>query len=324
MSVAVTVRERPASIRNKRLFDYVRIARLDHSIKQVFLLPGVVLAMSATGTHLSPAVAARVLIGFLATTLIASSNYVLNEVLDAPFDRVHPTKARRPVACGRVNLLAAYAEWLLLMVAGLLVASWLSKAFLLSAAALWVMGCVYNIPPIRSKDLPYLDVLSESLNNPLRFCLGWYSVTAGLLPPLSILLGYWMLGAYFMGLKRFSEYRQLKDSAVASVYRRSLFFYREESLLNSVTFYAAAAMLFFGAFCVRYHVELILSFPFIAWLMAAYFSLAFRHDSAVQNPEKLFREKRVMIPVLVCTLLLLLLLNIRLPSLFGLFAQSGS
>jgi len=32
--------------------------------------------------------------------LDASSNYVINEMLDAPFDRLHPTKKNRPSACG--------------------------------------------------------------------------------------------------------------------------------------------------------------------------------------------------------------------------------
>ena len=30
------------------------------------------------------------------------------------------------------------------------------------------MGTLYNIPPIRMKDMPYADVLSESINNPIR------------------------------------------------------------------------------------------------------------------------------------------------------------
>ncbi len=30
------------------------------------------------------------------------------------------------------------------------------------------MGLVHNVPPVRSKELPYIDVLSESVNNPIR------------------------------------------------------------------------------------------------------------------------------------------------------------
>ena len=34
------------------------------------------------------------------------------------------------------------------------------------------MGIIYNVKPIRSKDIVFIDVLSESVNNPLRFLLG--------------------------------------------------------------------------------------------------------------------------------------------------------
>jgi hypothetical protein len=47
---------------------------------------------------------------------------------------------------------------------------------------LWVMGVVYNVKPIRSKELPYLDVLSESINNPIRLLLGWFPLIADRVP----------------------------------------------------------------------------------------------------------------------------------------------
>ena len=46
----------------------------------------------------------------------------------------------------------------------------------LTAAALWIMGCLYNFSPVRTKDVPYLDVLTESINNPLRLLLGWSAI----------------------------------------------------------------------------------------------------------------------------------------------------
>jgi decaprenyl-phosphate phosphoribosyltransferase len=305
--------ESPAVALRTRLAAHVRIARLDHSVKQVFILPGIVLALSISHEPLSLALAARVVVGLFAATLIASSNYVINEMLDAPFDRLHPTKRNRPAALGLVHVGWGYVQWIALMLAGIALASTISREFVVSAIALWTMGCVYNIAPIRSKDVPYLDVLSESINNPLRFCLGWYMVTAALLPPLSLLLSYWMLGAYFMALKRFSEYRQISDCCVAASYRKSFRHYTEASLLNSVVFYAAAAMLFFGAFIMRYRMELILSFPLVAWLMTIYFSLSFRHESAVQNPEKLYREPRLMLVLALCAAVILILLFVDLP-----------
>jgi len=317
----MTASSRPVKFR-ERIAAHVRIMRLDHSIKQIFILPGIVLAVAITGIGLSPTLLTRILAGLVASTLIACSNYVINEILDAPFDRLHPTKKSRPAASGLVDSGWGYAQWIVMMLAGLALGSLLGRGFLLSAAALWIMGCVYNIRPIRSKDIPYIDVLSESINNPLRFCLGWYSVVAGILPPASLLVSYWMLGCYFMSLKRFSEYRQIANAATAASYRRSFGYYSEESLLNSATFYAAGCMLFFGAFMMRYRIELILSFPVIAWLMAAYFSLSFRHESAVQNPEHLYREPLLMVPLCICVALIVLLLFVNIPWIGYMFPKS--
>jgi len=43
-------------------------------------------------------------------------------------------------------------------------------------------------------------------------------------------------------------------------------------------------MLFFGTFIMRNRLELILSFPLAAWVMATCLSMAFRQDSAAQRP----------------------------------------
>ena len=305
----------------QRIRAHLRILRLDHCIKQTFILPGIILGIAIAQKHIDGKLFLRMVVGMVAATLISSSNYVLNEMLDAPFDRLHPTKCSRPAACGLIHYGWGYAQWILVMVAGLALAAIISWPFFASALALWVMGCIYNIPPLRSKDVAYIDVLTESVNNPLRFLLGWFMITS-LVPPLSLLLSYWMLGSYFMALKRFSEFRQINDHALAGSYRRSFRFYTQESLLNSVAFYASAAMLFFGAFIMRYRMELILAFPIVAWLMAIYFGLSFRTESAVQNPEKLYREPRLMLILLLCIGVFTLLLFVNLPWLHAWFPKS--
>jgi 4-hydroxybenzoate polyprenyltransferase len=306
-----------------RFLAHLDLLRLDHSLKQVFVIPGIVIAASIAEVPVDRALLVRVLLGLAAVTAAASSNYVLNEVLDAPYDRLHPTKRLRPAASGSVNVPLAYAQWLVVAALGLALAAKVSVPLFLCVLILWVMGCLYNIPPIRTKDVPYVDVLTESINNPIRLCVGWYMVTAAVLPPVSLLVAYWMLGAYFMALKRFSEYREFgRDSAVK--YRRSFEFYNEQSLLTSVLFYATTAMLFFGAFIMRYRMEMVFAFPFIALLMAYYFKLAFVEDSPVQHPEKLYREPRVMVLLMVCSFVLVAMLYINLPWLARIFPKSGS
>jgi len=264
----------------------------------------------------------NIVVGFLATTLIACSNYVLNEVLDAPFDRLHPKKRLRPAAQGLVNIPLACAQWLLMMAAGMALALTISRPFAYADGGLWIMGCLYNISPVRLKDKVYLDVLSESVNNPLRMLLGWYMVTSVLVPPVSLLICYWMVGCYLMALKRFSEFREIGNAQLAGAYRRSFLHYTEVSLLSSVTFYAAAAMLFFGAFFIRYRIELVLVFPLIALLMATYFKLAFEPNSAVQSPEKLYREPRLMIEAALISIAMVTLLYMDIPAVSRIFAPT--
>ena len=154
--------------------------------------------------------------------------------------------------------------------------------FFSAALSLWVMGCVYNIPPVRSKDKPFVDVLSESVNNPIRLMLGWYATGIVILPPISLLFAYWMVGAFFMAIKRFAEYRRINNPEVSAGYRQSFAYYNEERLLKSIIYYATAFGLFFGIFLIRYRMELILSIPLVAGFMTWYIHLGFLEDSPAQ------------------------------------------
>ena len=88
-----------------------------------------------------------------------------------------------------------------------------------------------------------------------------------------------------------------------------------DGMLVSVVFYASTAMLFLGAFIIRYRMELILGFPLVAFTMAIYLNIAFKPQSAVQNPEKLYREPLLMASFVATALLMGLLLFIRMPRL---------
>src|SRR4051794_28169902 len=160
------------------ILPYASIARPDHWFKNVFMALGVVLAYFCHPELFGAWAPLQLALAVVATCLIASSNYVLNEILDAPTDRSHPVKCNRPIPSGRVRLPIAYAEWVLLGVAGLALAWALNRPFLYAGMFLLFMGVVYNVPPVRSKDLPYLDVLSESVNNPIRLLLGWFAIAA--------------------------------------------------------------------------------------------------------------------------------------------------
>jgi len=301
------------------LAGHIQIARIDHWVKNVFVLPGIVVPLAMEPGSLSAGLAWRILWGLISVSLVTSSNYVINEVMDAPFDSQHPIKSSRPVPSGRVSVPVALVEWVGLMAAGLAFASLVSPFFVATMIALWLMGCAYNLPPLRTKDIPYLDVLSEAVNNPLRMLAGWFISGTVLIPSTSLLLSYWMVGCYFMALKRYAEYRDLGNPTLAAAYRKSFGYYTQERLLSSVIFYSSAAMLFFGAFLMRYRLELLLAAPFIALVMAVYLNLSFKPDSAVQRPEGLYREPALMLSVAACLCVMMALFFVDIPQLHTLF-----
>jgi decaprenyl-phosphate phosphoribosyltransferase len=301
------------------IWPYVQMARVDHWFKNAFMLLGVIVALFVEPELMRVDVIPRLLLAFVATCIVASSNYVLNEMLDAPYDRKHPVKKHRPAAAEKVRRRWALAEWLGLGALGLGLAWLVNPLFTAAAAALWVMGVLYNVKPVRTKELPYLDVLSESVNNPIRLFLGWFPLISDRVPPLSLVLSYWMVGAFFMALKRFAEYRTIGDRATAIRYRRSFAHYDEERLLVSVFFYAIAASLFAGVFIVRYHLELILGIPFGAGLLAYYMKLGLKPDSPVQNPERLYRERGFMLFALLSVGIFVLLMFVHIPALYAAF-----
>jgi 4-hydroxybenzoate polyprenyltransferase len=301
------------------LWPYVQIARVDHWFKNTFMVLGVVLAVFYHPELASVASLLPLVLAVAATCLVASSNYVLNELLDGANDLLHPEKRFRPVPSGRVRPALGYLEWILVGAAGLLIAVQVNRYFAACALWLWVMGVLYNVPPLRTKEWPYLDVLSESVNNPIRLMLGWFALIETQVPPLSLVLSYWMIGAFFMATKRFAELRHIGDHRVAAAYRRSFSYYTENRLLVSILFYATACALFAGIFIVRYHVELILFVPFAAGLFAYYFNVGLQPNSAAQHPEHLYKDRWLVAYLIVCFVVFVLLMFTEIPALYRWF-----
>ena len=320
-SLAASIATIPAGLK-----DYVAIARPDNWAKNVFMLPGVLFAFIVYRTPVDAAFFVKLVLGVASTCLVASANYVINEYLDAEFDKFHPLKKARTSVVRVVNPVVVYAEWLALALVGFVLAYQVSVQFLVVSMFLLFMGVMYNVRPFRTKERVYLDVLSESVNNPIRFALGWFIVAPALsisafdgvalfnsLPPSSIIVAYWMGGAFLMATKRFAEYRLINNPELAGLYRKSFRYYTEHSLLISMFFYALTSAFFLGIFLVKNRVELLLSFPFFALLFSWYLRIGLLDNSPVQGSEKLYTRKWFMLYVVLFCLLLVALMFIKIP-----------
>ncbi|MCM1136908.1 MAG: UbiA prenyltransferase family protein [Clostridium sp.] len=295
--------------------DYIKIARIDHWIKNTFIIPGTVVAILLLEETQRNINVWYMLAGFFATCFIASANYVINEWLDAEFDKYHPTKKNRPVVSSDVKFKYVIIEYLGFAALGIGLSLTINYLFFLMELWLLIMGLLYNVKPIRTKDIMFLDVLSESVNNMIRLLLGWFIVTDSVFPPVSILIGYWMGGAFLMGTKRLAEYRMIGDPEIAGKYRKSFKYYTEKTLLGSSFFYALCSTFCIGIFLVKYRIEYVIAMPVMFTLFAYYLMMAFNEDSAVQKPEKLYKEKKLLALVAFLLAVFVALTLIDIPAL---------
>jgi 4-hydroxybenzoate polyprenyltransferase len=104
-----------------KLLLYIKIARFDHWIKQLFVLPGAFFAYFL----INPAndefrvIAFRAVLGFISTCAAASANYIINEWLDAGYDVFHPQKKERPLVTTQTNKHIIMIEYAVFLTAGL-------------------------------------------------------------------------------------------------------------------------------------------------------------------------------------------------------------
>ena len=276
---------------------YVRAMRLERWPRSLAIFLGSAAYFffhrAALASFSLTALAWRTAAAFLLTWAISTANYILNEIVDLPYDIHHPTKRFRPLVQGEIRIGPFAALGALIILAALALSTLaFAEPFFFSSLALFAAGIIYNVRPVRTKDIPFLDSISESANNPIRFLIGWYAFAAlADRPPVSLLLSWWSFGNYLMVAKRLSEFRYLKDKA--GDYRSSHKKYSRASLLFGMAASAAICLLAFLYLGYRFHLA---SFYVIAPFLLVFFALilheTLKTDEVMEEPEKLLASPK--------------------------------
>lgn len=292
---------------------YLRIARLDHWPKNIMMIPGALLGVLIEDLPVADQ-ALTFLVALLGTCFIASANYTINEFLDRDFDRHHPVKQKRALVGQDVSMKAIAFQYSILAITGLLLLYPLNLTAFLGGLSLLLMGVIYNVRPMRTKEVVYFDVISESINNPIRLIIGWGSVTSLILPPISLIFCFWFGGAFLMAAKRYSEFRYINSPIVASKYRKSFEHYTELSLLLSSFFYALLSIFMLAIFLIKYRSEFLFCFPFVAVVFTWYLALSHKGGKSVaMEPEKIYQNRPFLAVVLLTCIVAIFMFFVDIP-----------
>lgn len=177
---------------------WVKALRIHQWLKNTLIFVPLV----ASGQITNFTLLSQCLLAFLAFSMLASSVYILNDLLDVEADRRHGSKRHRPFASGRLSISSGVAAAPVLALAALVVALFLPPLF---AGVIVGYGVITSAYSIWLKRQVIVDVMLLASLYTLRILAG--SAATGIEP------SFWLLAlSMFMFLslaltKRYSELR---------------------------------------------------------------------------------------------------------------------
>jgi decaprenyl-phosphate phosphoribosyltransferase len=300
-----------------KISPYIKLLRIDHWIKNVFMFPGVAIAISFNALSFdfvtSITTIKSIIISFSALCIASSANYTINEWLDRNFDQVHPYKNHRIANKYKFSPKGVFGQYFALVTCVLVLFFYQSKSTSLFLGLLLIMGVLYNVRPIRLKDKIYMDVISESINNPIRLAIGWHSIMPDKPVPASAFLSFWGIGIFLMSLKRYSEMVVINNAELLGQYRKSFLKWTPDKLLVFTFFGGMIATSFIGVLLVRYRIEYILVLPSFIWIFVEYLKISLKLDPASFAPEKLMAKTKLQLLALLVLAAFLLFTFVDIP-----------
>jgi 4-hydroxybenzoate polyprenyltransferase len=151
------------------LFQIIRLIRIKHWIKNVFVFAPLVFSLN----FLHIPLVLKNLLAFLAFGLASSFCYVVNDILDRERDRQHPQKKDRPIASGRVSVLVAVLTGIFLIGTAAFISIQIS---IYLSIVLLIYVCMNILYSVILKHIVIIDVMIIAFGFVLRVIAGAVSI----------------------------------------------------------------------------------------------------------------------------------------------------
>lgn len=214
------------------LGSYIKLIRPHQWLKNLMLLFPPFLG----GGILHAGVPGKAMVSVAAFCLASSSSYIINDILDAERDALHPTKKHRPVASGKISRRHAFVGAACLLAGGLVLALTVSPGFTTILVAYLVVSFSYSM---LLKDLALVDLFCISAGFLLRLQAG--GIVFGTIISDWLFLSVFLLSLFLSTGKRLWEKSTLGNSAGS--HRKSLITYPDGFLDGTLYMTGASALL---------------------------------------------------------------------------------
>lgn len=199
-------------------------------------------ALVFTGGLFNPVLFQKTALGFLLLSILVSSVYFINDVADAPQDRLHPFKKERPIARGVLPVGLALFLAILGIAVSLFTSVQLSGFFFLSLLAYLLLQLLYTF---WLKDIAVIDILAIAGGFILRIYAGAFLINAHL--SVWFLLGVISTSLFLAAGKRRAELAVLTEK-VQEGQRKTLTVYSPRLLDSYLSMFATASWVSWALF----------------------------------------------------------------------------
>ena len=237
------------------------------------------------------------LIGFVSLCFVSAAGYILNDIADAPLDKLHPEKKHRPIASGKIPLWLACAFVMVLIVLGFGLSLLLPASFTYSLLAIFVVFQVYTLWLKRE---PFADVIAISVNFVLRAVAGCFAINVWVSPWLITVIFF--LALFLVIGKRVSDISTFdvlaeKHRGVASFYdrRTSKMFVL---IVTACLLTAYSLYVFFGI-----HKYLFITLPIVIYAVFRYLYFIEKNSKIALKPELVFKDVRMVVAMFLWVVL---------------------
>ena len=214
--------------------------------------------------------------GFLALSLISSSNYIINDIFDKNTDKIHPEKKFRYIASGKISISKAILISLTLFALSIIISPNTNFTY-----AILILFCSTFIYTLFLKHLLFFDIFTIAFNFVIRAISGALIIQVWISPFL--ILCPLFLSIFLSAGKRYSDLLLTKKSK-----------YKKTVLKNIVILSFFSLLITFLIYCVLVNPLLLLTLPIASYSLFYYLKLILQGSIIARHPEKLFNTKFIL------------------------------